>query len=60
MERNQRLVNWYHQSLKMDKIDLENAKNITIKELTGITKQDIFKEPKKLTIWEKFKRILNF
>jgi hypothetical protein len=60
MERNQRLVNWYHQSLKMDKIDLEKAKNITIKELTGITKQDIFKEPKKLTIWEKFKRILNF
>jgi hypothetical protein len=60
MERNQRLVNWYHQSLKMDKIDLENAKNLTIKELTGITKQDIFKEPKKLTIWEKFKRILNF
>jgi hypothetical protein len=46
--------------LKMDKIDLENAKNLTIKELTGITKQDIFKEPKKLTIWEKFKRILNF
>lgn len=60
MERNQRLLNWYHQSLKTDKIDLDNAKNITIKEITGITKQDIFKQPKKLTLWQKIKKILNF
>lgn len=60
MERNQRLLNWYHQSLKMDRIDLENAKNITIKEITGLTKQDLFKEPKKLTLWQKIKKILNF
>lgn len=56
----ERILNQYKQSLKNDEIELEKSKQMIIEEIKGITKQDLFKEPEKLTLWQKIKKVLNF
>lgn len=56
----ERILNQYKQSLKNDETELENSKKMIIQEIKGLTKQDLFKEPEKLTLWQKIKKILNF
>jgi len=56
----ERILNQYKQLLKNDETELENSKKMIIQEIKGLTKQDLFKEPEKLTLWQKIKKILNF
>jgi hypothetical protein len=56
----ERIVNWYKQSLKTDEKELEQSKKYLIEEIKGLTKQDLFSKPKKLTLWKKIKKMLNF
>ena len=58
--RKENLIQWYKESLKRDSIELESSKNNLIKEIKTINKKEIFPEQKKLTIWQKIKKILNF
>jgi len=58
--RKENLIQWYKESLKRDSIELESSKNKLIREIKNIDKKEIFPEEKKLTIWQKIKKILNF
>lgn len=58
--RKENLIQWYKESLKRDSIELESSKNKLIREIKNINKKEIFPEEKKLTIWQKIKKILNF
>ena len=56
----EKILKWYKQSLKTDELEIENSKKMVIQEIKGLSKQDLFKEPEKLTLWKKIKKILNF
>ncbi len=56
----EKILKWYKQSLKTDELEIENSKKMIIQEIKGLSKQDLFKEPEKLTLWKKIKKILNF
>lgn len=56
----ERIVNWYKRSLKTDERELEQSKKYLIEEIKGLTKQDLFSKPEKLTLWKKIKKTLNF
>ena len=59
MER-QKLVQYLERSLKNDKQEIENHKKKVIEELQGLTKDDVIPKPKKLTLWQRIKKTLNF
>ena len=44
--------------LKKDAIQLSKEKNKMIEELKLIQKKDIIKEPEKLTLWKRIKKVL--
>jgi hypothetical protein len=58
--RKENLIHWYKESLKKDLIELESSKKRLVTEIKNINKKEIFPEQKKLTIWQKIKKILNF
>jgi hypothetical protein len=41
-----------------DSKEVENVKKKYIQEIKGLKKEEIFKEPKKLTLWQKLKILL--
>ena len=43
-----------------DKIDLDNEKSKFIKEIKSIDKSEIFPTPKKITLWQRILKVLNF
>jgi hypothetical protein len=57
---NQRIMRWFQESLKKDSVDLEIEKSKVINSIKGLKKTDLFEKQKKLTLWQKIKRILNF
>jgi F0F1-type ATP synthase membrane subunit b/b' len=56
----QKLVQYLERSLKNDKQEIENHKKKVIEELQGLTKDDVIPKPKKLTLWQRIKKTLNF
>lgn len=56
----QKLVQYLERSLKNDKKEIENHKKKVIDELQGLTKDDVIPKPKKLTLWQRIKKTLNF
>ena len=56
----QKLVQYLERSLKNDKKEIETHKKKVIEELQGLTKDDVIPKPKKLTLWQRIKKTLNF
>jgi hypothetical protein len=56
----QKLVKYLERSLKNDKKEIETHKKKVIEELQGLTKDDVIPKPKKLTLWQRIKKTLNF
>jgi hypothetical protein len=52
------------QSLKSsqmrDELELENEKLNFIKEIKKINKEELFPKPKKISLWKKIMKVLNF
>lgn len=52
------------QSLKSsqmrDELELENEKLNFIKEIKNINKEELFPKPKKISLWKKIMKVLNF
>ena len=57
-DRSQQLLNWLNSEKLKDKRELDKEKEKIIKEIKGISKEDLFPKPKKLSLWEKIKIIL--
>lgn len=58
--KNERMMNWLQESLKKDEIDIEKDKMNFINEIRKFKKEDIVPKPKKKTLWQKIRKVLNF
>ena len=58
--KNERMMNWLQESLKKDEIDIEKDKMNFINEIKKFKKEDILPKPKKKTLWQKIRKVLNF
>ena len=56
--RNQSILNWLESEKLKDAKDIENTKRKYIEEIRSIKKEELFRVPKKLTLWEKIKIII--
>ena len=56
--RNQSILNWLESEKLKDTNNIENIKRKYIEEIRGIKKEELFRVPKKLTLWEKIKIII--
>jgi hypothetical protein len=57
--RNQSILNWLDSEKLKDSKDIENVKRKYIQEIKGLKKEEMFQEPKKLTLWQKIKILLS-
>jgi hypothetical protein len=57
-DRNQALLNWLENEKKKDEIQEKNYKDKLIREIKKLEKEQIFPKKKKLTIWQKLKKII--
>ena len=52
-------LEWYQNELKKDKVELEAQKNKFIKEISGLSKDDILPKPnKKMTLWKRIIKVI--
>lgn len=56
----QNLVNWLEKSKKNDEKEIEQYKNQIIKQIKDLKVQELLPEKKKLTLWQRIKKALNF
>lgn len=56
----QKMLKYLDKYRKSDNNEIENYKKEIISNLTGKTKEDIIPKVKKLTLWERIKKVLNF
>lgn len=54
-DRSQQLLNWLNSEKNKDQKDLDHNKNKFISDLKKIKKEELFEQPKKLSIWQKIK-----
>lgn len=54
-DKNQQILNWFNSEKSKDQKEIENYKKSFISDLKKISKEDLFKEPKKLSLWQKIK-----
>ena len=57
-DRSQQLLNWLNSEKFKDKKDLDHQKNDFISSIKKIKKEELFKEPEKMSIWKKIKIII--
>jgi len=61
MKKKSNQLKWLETQIKKDENDLINEKNQFIRQIKKLKKEDILpkvEKPKKLTLWEKIKRVL--
>jgi len=56
--KNQSILRWFESEKLKDSKEVENVKKKYIQEIKGLKKEEIFKQPKKLTLWQKLKILL--
>lgn len=56
--RNQSILNWLESEKLKDSKEVENAKKKYIQEIRSIRKEELFREPKKLTLWQRIKILI--
>jgi len=59
MEKNSKLLSWLESEKQKDNNELKQEKQNIINQIKGLSKIDILpKKPKKLTLWQRIKRVL--
>ena len=56
----QNLANWLEKSKRSDEKEIELHKKQIINQIKSMKVQEIIPEPKKLTLWQRIKKALNF
>jgi len=59
MER-QNLVNWLEKSKESDAKEIQDYKNKLIKEIKGLSIEEVVPKKEKLTLWKRIRKALNF
>ncbi len=60
MNETQKMLDYLKSSLKNDEKEIENNKKEFVDFISQMKKDDLFKKPKKLTVWQKIRKVLNF
>ena len=56
---NEKILNWYQTEIQKDNQDLKREKDEFIKKIKKIKKDELINQtPKKLTLWERIKKVL--
>lgn len=56
--KEEQAIDWLKSEIEKDKLQLENEKKRLIESLREFNKEDIVKPVKKLTLWQKIKKVL--
>lgn len=56
--QSERMLNWLKSEKNKDEKQLELQKKHLAEQIKKLNKNDLFKKPKKLTLWQKIKTIL--
>jgi hypothetical protein len=54
-DRSQQILNWLNSEKSKDQRELDSNKNKFISDIKKFSKEEFFKEPKKLSLWKKIK-----
>lgn len=57
-DRSQQLLNWFNSEKLKDQRELDREKEKIINQIKGISKEDLFPKPVKLSLWKRIKIIL--
>ena len=57
-DRSQQLLNMLKSEERKDSKQVEQIKKSYIKQISGLTKEDMFPKPKKISIWTRIKVLL--
>ena len=57
-DRNQRLLNWLTNEKRKDDLDEKTYKEKIIRDIKGLSKEELFLKPKKLSLWRRIKKVL--
>ena len=57
-QRSQKLLDWLRSEKLKDNRELENDRKKLINEIKGLSKEQMFPVPKKLSLWKKIKILL--
>lgn len=58
-QRTEKILNWLNSEKNKDKRQLEKEKELLIKQIKKLNKEDFFPKPKKLTLWQKIKILIS-
>lgn len=58
-QRTEKILNWLNSEKNKDKLQLEKEKELLIKQIKKLSKEDFFPKPKKLTLWQKIKILIS-
>jgi hypothetical protein len=56
--KGEQALDWLKSEIEKDKVDLENDKLKLIKSIKSVSKTEIIAPKKKLTLWQKIKKVL--
>jgi hypothetical protein len=56
----QNLENWLERSKKSDSKEIQDYKNKIIKDIKGLSIEEVLPKEEKLTLWKRIRRALNF
>ena len=56
----QNLGNWLERSKESDRKEIEDYKNKILKEIKGLSIEEIIPKKEKLTLWKRIRKALNF
>ncbi len=58
-QRAEKILNWLSSEKNKDQRQLEKEKELFIKQIKKLKKEDFFPKPKKLTLWQKIKILIS-
>ncbi len=56
--KEEQAIDWLKNEIEKDNIELEKQKTLFIESLKNLKKEDIIHDKKKLTLWQKIKRVI--
>ena len=58
LSKEEQAIDWLKSEIEKDKVELENQKKQLINSLKELKKEDIVTPAKKLTLWQKIKKVI--
>ena len=57
-QRQEKILQWLNSEKAKDEKELQREKEVFIKQIKKLKKEDFFPQPKKLTLWQKIKILI--